>query len=171
MMEAIARVIPYAALISVVVGVLFGVVSAISSRRQRTLMVAASLIESVQTMEFTRAMQRVLDLPVSAPPERVLDDEELVRAAYVIGHVFESLGVMVFRRLMPLHLVDELIGGYARASWSRLEPYVRARRATLGPSFAEWFQWLAEAMIRDPAPGKEHGAAEAHRGWKRKPSW
>jgi len=65
---------------------------------------------------------------------------------------------MVFHRLLPLDLVDELIGGYLRASWMRLEPYVARRRITLGPTFAEWFQWLAERTAELPSGGAGRGA-------------
>jgi hypothetical protein len=84
----------------------------------------------------------------------------------VVGHAFESLGVMVFYRLLPLHLVDHLIGGYVRASWLRLRPYVEMRQAQLGPMFGEWFQWLAERLSESPAPGKDIGAFEAYKDWR-----
>jgi hypothetical protein len=39
---------------------------------------------------------------------------------------------------------------------------------TAGASaLAEWFQWLAERLEEDPAPGKAQGAWVAHEAWKR----
>jgi hypothetical protein len=36
---------------------------------------------------------------------------------------FESIGVMVFRGIVPLEMVDELLGGVCVESWRRLENY------------------------------------------------
>jgi hypothetical protein len=36
---------------------------------------------------------------------------------------FESIGAMVFRGIVPLEMVDELLGGVCVESWRRLENY------------------------------------------------
>jgi hypothetical protein len=141
-MHYLAPLLPYATLLTVIVGVVFGVATVLHGRRLRYLTVAASLVQSIQTDAFTHAMRRILELPEAVDPGVVLADSDAVHAAYVVGHVFEGLGVMVSHRLLPLDIVDELIGGYLRASWTRLEPYIALRRSTLGPTFAEWFEWL-----------------------------
>lgn len=152
-MEYLAPLLPYATLLAVVVTIIFGVATVLHGRRLRYLTVAVGLVESIQTDAFTHAMERILELPERADPDLVLADREAVHAAYVVGHVFESLGVIVFHRLLPLDIVDELVGGYLRASWARLSPYVARRRATLGPTFAEWFEWLAlRAQARAVGP-------------------
>ncbi len=157
-MQYFAPLLPYATLLTVIVGVVFGVATVLHGRRLRYLTVAATLVQSIQTDAFTHAMRRILELPEAADPDVVLGDSDAVHAAYVVGHVFEGLGVMVSHRLLPLDIVDELIGGYLRASWSRLQPYIARRRATLGPTFAEWFEWLA-LRTRDRAPCRVVGSA------------
>jgi hypothetical protein len=72
----------------------------------------------------------------------------------------------VFHRLLPLHLVDHLLGGYVRAAFKRAGRYVIGRRAEVGVMFGEWFQWLAERLQEYPAPGKAENAAVVHRRWK-----
>lgn len=165
-MQYLAPLLPYATLLAVIVAVVFGLITARHGRRLRYLTAATELVHTTQTAEFSQSVQRVLELPVEARADTVMSDPELVSAAYVVGHAFESLGVMVFYRLLPLHLVDHLIGGYVRASWLRLRPYVELRRARLGPMFGEWFQWLAERLAESPAPGKDAGAHLAHRAWR-----
>ncbi len=155
-----------ASALTVLVGVVFGVLTLRQWHRTRYLTAAAELVHTIQTPEFTRCIARVMELPEPAEPAAVLADATLVTAVHAVAHVFESLGVLVFHRLLPLHLVDHLLGGYLRASWRRLGPYVVSRRATLGAMFGEWFQWLAERMEENPAPGKELGAPVAHRDWK-----
>jgi hypothetical protein len=164
-MEYLAPLMRYATLLAVAVAFVFGVAAVLHNKRYRYLTAAAGMVQTVQTETFTLSMQRILDLPEAAEPDLVLSDPEAVNAAYVVGHVFEGLGVMVFHRLLPLDVVDELIGGYLRASWLRLEPYIARRRVALGPSFAEWFQWLVERAV-ELSPADARGAAEAHRNWR-----
>ncbi len=151
---------------TVVVGVVFGLVSVRQAQRMRSLSAAVQLVNAVMTPDFTRAIGHILDLPERAPAHLVLDDQEAVGAAYVVGHFFESLAVLVLYRLLPLELVDHLVGGYARESWHRLAPYMAERRERLGPTFGEWFQWLVERMEERPARGNALGAPEAHKRWK-----
>jgi hypothetical protein len=152
--------------LSVIFGVALGVATLLQWRRTRYLTAAVELVHTIQTPDFTRSIARVVQLPKGADPKVILADAEMMAAVYAVSHVFESLGVLVFHRLLPLHLVDHLIGGYVRASWARIGPYVLQQRQELGAMFGEWFQWLAERMAESPAPGKEVGAAVAHKEWK-----
>ncbi len=151
---------------SIVVGVVFGLLTLRQWNRARSLTAAVELVHTIQTPDFTRSIARVIELPIDADPQRVLEDPELVTAIYVVSHALESLGILVYHRLLPLHLVDHLIGGYVRASWSRVRRYVEVRRTTLGSMFGEWFQWLAEQLEKHPAPGKSLGAAQAFKDWQ-----
>jgi hypothetical protein len=155
-----------ASALAVLVAVVFGSLTIHQWRRTRHLTAAAELVRTIQTPEFTRAIARLMELPVDASAEQVAEDEETVAAFHVATHVFESLGVLVFHRLLPLHLVDDLLGGYVRASWRRVRPFAEARRAVLGANSGEWFEWLADRMEEHPAPGKSRGAYHAHRGWR-----
>ena len=152
--------------LAVLVALTFGILTIRQWQRTRYLSAAAELVHTIQTPEFTRAIGLVMKMPVGADPASVKADADTVVAVNAITHVFESLGVLVFYRLLPLHLVDHLLGGYVRASWRRVKPYAEARRADVGAVFAEWFQWLAERMEEDPVPGKELGAPAAHRDWR-----
>ena len=152
--------------LTVLVAVVFGVLTIRQWRHARYLHAAAELVHTIQTPEFTRSIGRVMALPLNADPAAVEGDVDTENAVHAVAHVFESLGVLVFHRLLPLHLVDHLLGGYVRASWRRTGPYVVARRASVGAMFGEWFQWLAERLDESPAPGKALGAPIAHRAWR-----
>jgi hypothetical protein len=164
-MQYIAPILPYATLMTVLTGVIFGILSVRQWQRARSLTVAAELVQTLQGQEFTRSIERILELPEQVEAKVVHDDAEAVSAAYVVGHVFEGLGVLVFYHLVPLEMVDHLVGGYLRASWTRLRPYIERRRVDLGPSFAEWFQWLAERIVERSVCSQHVGAAIAHRDW------
>jgi hypothetical protein len=148
------------------VTLVFGVLTIRQWQRSRYLSAAAELVRTMQTAEFTRSIARIVELPENIDPDTVLADRDLMHAFYAVSHVFESLGVLVYHRLLPLHLVDHLCGGYLRASWKRMKPFVLTRRETLGAMFGEWFQWLAERIEKYPAPGKDVGAAIAFADWR-----
>lgn len=165
-MRFLASILPYATLITAIMAMISGGLTWRQSRRARALTAAVQLVQTIQPPEFARSIQLIIQLPENADPKLVLGNPEVVTAAYVVSHVFESLAVLVFYRLLPLHLVDHLIGGYVRVSWNRLRPYVENRRALLGATFGEWFQWLDERMEENPAPGKVLGAATTYRNWR-----
>src|SRR5438094_417907 len=97
----------------------FGVLTIRQWQRTRYLTAAAELVHTIQTAEFSRCIALIVELGEDTPAETILRDPQLLNAFYVVSHVFESLGVLVYHRLLPLHLVDHLIGGYARASFRR----------------------------------------------------
>ena len=159
-------VVAIAPLLAVGVALLFGTLTIRQWQRTRYLTAAAELVRTMQTAEFTRAIALIVDLPEGGDGKVLSKDREVMAAFYAVSHVFESLGVLVYHRLLPLHLVDHLCGGYVRASWKRMQPVVAERRAALGATFGEWYQWLAERIEQYPAPGKEVGAPVAFKDWK-----
>ena len=152
--------------LAVLTAVVFGTLTLRQWHRTRYLAAAAELVHTIQTPEFTHAIERVMALPEAADPSLVRGDPDVAHSVHGVSHVFESLGVLVFHRHLPLHLVDHLLGGYVRASWKRTHRYVVARRAAVDVMFGEWYQWLAERLEAHPAPGKSQNAAVVHRDWR-----
>jgi len=51
--------------------------------------------------------------------------------------------------MVPLNVVDELLGGTVRVAWRKLRGYVEYERDRAGSQTNwEWFQWLAEQLDR-----------------------
>jgi len=85
----------------------------------------------------------------------------------VVVLTFESIGVMVFRRIVPLQMVNELLGGVCVESWLRLERYMRDLRAESNrKTMSEWFQWLAERLKEQHTRNGRSPAYEQHRHWR-----
>lgn len=162
----IASLTNLASIVTIIVAVVFGTLQIRQMRKTRALFTVNELVHAIQTPAFSQSVRLVLTLPDRADPQRIVNDPEMTGAVTSLGHVYESLGVLVFHRILPLHLVDDLMGGYIRHSWLKLEPYIEWRRKELGVSYSEWTQWLAEQLLEHPSPGKELGAHIAHRGWK-----
>ncbi len=165
-MNASSLVAPLTSALAVLVAIVFGTLTLRQWYRTRYLTAAAELVRTIQTAEFNRSIARIMELQIDAPASLVEADRDTSAALYAVSHVFEALGVLVYHRLLPLHLVDHLVGGYVRASWKRLRIVVDERRTAVGPTFGEWFQWLAERLDQYPAPGKSLGAPRAFAAWR-----
>ena len=84
---------------------------------------------------------------------------------YWLGSM-EALGFLVFRRALPLDIVDAS-GGPIILSWRKLEGYVREDRAKTGREpMWEWFQWLAECLIEYESRTSRSPAQVEHRDWR-----
>ncbi len=85
----------------------------------------------------------------------------------VVSITFESVGVMVFHRVLPLRIVDELMGGTVVSCWRRLSAWVGTMREEQGrPEMHEWFQWLADQLERRGQASPGAPAYVAERDWK-----
>ncbi len=56
--------------------------------------------------------------------------------------------------IIPLHVVDDLLGGIIRVAWRNLRPYIESQRRQIG-SQKNWerFQWMAE-QVNETAPAE-----------------
>jgi hypothetical protein len=132
----------------VVGGLGFGVIQMQHYRQQRRETAAIELLRSFQNPEFSRSLRAVLTLPkgvCKSDLEECSDGEK--NAIMVVVMTFESIGVMVFRGIVPLEMVNELLGGVCVESWARLSQYTQDFRVENDrETMSEWFQWLAERL-------------------------
>lgn len=153
--------------IVVVGGVVFAVIQIRLFRRQRLEAAAIEVLRSWQSPEFARAFCVIRQLPdgVSAAELRA-HSSDCENLAIIIGNTFESFGVMVYRRIVPLSLVDELVGGSLVLLWRKLAKWVEdTRRESSQDTVYEWFQWLAERLQQQPGFEMLEGAHVEHRDW------
>jgi len=90
---------------------IFGVMQVVSARRSRREQAAIEIIHSVQNGPFARAWRTVSELPPGLPAEELeRRGREVTDAADDIALAFETLGYLVYRRVIPLNIVEDLIG-------------------------------------------------------------
>lgn len=149
-------------------GVAFAVLQIRHLRAQRMETAAIELVRSFQSPEFVRAVRIVWELPDGLDAEAlVARGPEVEEAAITVGSVFETLGVMVFHRIAPLAIVQDLMGGTVQVAWRKLRPYAEATRREAGfEKPYEWFQWLAERLEEALGPAQAAGAHVTHKAWQ-----
>lgn len=151
---------------TVVGGVVFALVQLRHFRRQRLDLAAIDLVHSAQNPEFLRAARVVVELSEVATVEAIERDAEVRQAINQVGYALGNMGVLVFHRVVPLRIVDDIVGGLTRLAWAKVKPYAEYRRRKLGtPHALEWFQWLAE-RLEHSSGDREVGAHVAHRDWR-----
>ena len=152
--------------IAVVVAIVFGVAQIRQFQQQRLDAAAVELMRSLQDREFTDAFRLIYGLGegTGAADLRALGPD-YEGAAIAIGTRFETMGLLVFRKNIPFHLVEELIGGAVVLLWRKLQPWAEEYRAEQQHELLfEWFQWLAERL-------SERGRLEQVPAYKRYKDW
>lgn len=153
---------------AVVLGVIFGLGEFRQTARNRRDHGAVDVVRTVQTREVRQAVARILKLPDDVDPEVIRTDAGLLDAALAVDSACEMWGSMVYEGVVDLHMMDRMIGGWVRGTWSRLHRWVEAERAdNRNANVGEWWQWLYERLEADPDPGKAQAAYVAYRGRKR----
>ena len=83
------------------------------------------------------------------------------------GVRLETIGYMVFRRILKLDMVDDLIGGVTLVFWSRAKTWVeRIRIQTDTPKYFEWCEWLVERITERRAKLGHEPAHVRHAAWR-----
>jgi len=134
-----------ASTLTIVGGLIFGVVQVREYRRQRQDAVASELMRSFYDSDLSDAVALLQPLPdgLSAEELRGLEPKYLA-AVLKVGMTFETMGLLVYRRVAPFDLALDLAGGLVNVLWRKLRRYIEEVRAEQGhPAFAEWFEWFA----------------------------
>lgn len=149
-------------------GMIYGTINLrlfIANRKRDSAM---QLLNSFQTTDFVRGLYVVLSLRdgMSKSDVEQLPPDEFIAIFMVMG-TWERLGILVYRREIPLQLVDDAFSGPVVQSWQKLGRYIEQFRADLGRDTAmEWFQWLAERIMERENSKAPVPAYLAHRHWK-----
>jgi len=135
--------------IVVVGGLAFAIVQLAQLRRQRRELAAIELARSFSNPAFARALQRVLQLEPGLTADELQQlDEKSLDAMMLLSLTFESVGIMVHRRIVDIEIVWELMGGVVIAAWERLQPWAIQQRELSGrEKFDEWVEWLDAALV------------------------
>ncbi len=155
--------------LTLLIAVLFGLIEMRRARRDREERAAFAAVQAILTPEWMRSMLVVHNIPDEASVAAIDNDPRVLDAASAVGIILEGLGYSVYARIVPLHVVGDLMGGTVRLAWRKLRPYIEEERRRSGSRKTfEWFEWLATQIERH-VPGKtnlEIGAQEAYRDWK-----
>src|SRR5687768_6473402 len=119
MLDTLANLAQVLGAIAVVAAIAFGLAQIRQFRQQRRDALAVELMRSIQDTEFTRSLRVLLTLPVDiSAAEFRAHGPALEDAAWALSAKYETLGYLVYRGIMPIDLVEELVGGIGVHLWN-----------------------------------------------------
>jgi hypothetical protein len=134
--------------LSVVFGLVFGVVQVRSAARDRRERIALDALGRFQTREFVELFHHVTTTKFPKSRDEMLtlpEKEQVLLIQY--AQEMESLGILVAEKLISADLVDKTIGSLVTTTWARYRPmYLDMRVTQPDPFLGEYFQWLAEEI-------------------------
>ena len=134
--------------VAVIVGVILALIQLRTQSRLRQFDTVMRVYSTFGDESFQRHFQRVLSwkFTTSEQFERKAKPEDQV-SMWVVAVLFENIGLLYKRHLVPLGLLDDLLSGPLTRAWERSEPVATAMRTDLNlPQMWEWFELLYKAM-------------------------
>lgn len=154
--------------LTVITGVFFALLESRRSRQEREERAAFATVQAIFTTAWISSANYVQQMPEGTTADQIESNPRLLKAVQAISVILEGLGYSVFARLIPLHVVDYLLGGIVRVAWRNLRLSIEHQRQESGSQKNwEWFQWLAEQVERNGS-GRTNlkvGAQRAYRDW------
>ena len=151
---------------SIVTGLIVGWVQIRHLRRQQRDAVALNLAQTFYSDDLARGLTLLQRLPDDISLAELRErGREYELAAMTVNTSFETMGLLVFKGIAPLELVLELAGGIVMTMNRKLHRFnMEWREEQQQPSFAEWFEWLANQAAQAK---HEMGPAHiTHLDWK-----
>ena len=151
---------------SIITGLAFGWVQVRYFRAQQRDAVAINLMQTFYDQDLAHALALLQPLPDGISNAELREKgDAYVKAAITITTSFETMGLLVFRRMATLDLVLDLAGGIVTTMNRKLRNWQNEMRESQDqPSWGEWFEWLG-----DQAEKSKSGEAPAHiqhRDWR-----
>ena len=118
--------------LTVLTAVVFGLIEMRRARKEREERAAFVAVQAILTPAWMQSMSLVQAISDGTTPSQIEADPRLFQAVQSIACILESLGYAVFARMVPLNVVDELLGGTVRVAWRKLRGYVEYERERAG---------------------------------------
>ena len=151
---------------SIVTGLVFGLFQLRHHRVQQRDAIAQSLTQTFYNRDLAAAIALLHTLPDGVSLSEIRQrGKEYEEAAVTVKTSFETMGILVHKRIAPFELVVDLAGGIITTMSRKLARFQEDLRAELQqPSWGEWFQWLGEQI--EHVKTLEPPAHVRYRGWK-----
>lgn len=162
----IANLVEIIGIFAIVFGIAFGLMQLRQYRKQSRDMAILELARSFEDPEFTEAYMLITSLePGVTDAELRAKGTDYLTAAMRVGWKFETVGMLIHNRVVPMDAMADLVGGFSLKLWSILSHWAQEVRESKGqPEFFEWYQWLVERLV-------ERGEATRAPAYQRARDW
>lgn len=163
----ILNILQIAGTFAVIYGIWLGLKQLKLHRDQRRDLAVMECARSFEDKEFTEAYGLITALGRNQTKKQINDrGEEYELAALRVGMKFETIGFLIYKEVVPIDAMEDLVGGAALTIWEILNKWVIETRTDRNhPNFMEWYQWLIDRLI-ERNKGERSPAYLAHKNWK-----
>lgn len=150
-----------------VYGMLLGLKQFRLFRNQRRDLAIMECARSFEDQDFTESYRLLTSIePGKTKAEFNALGDQYETAALRAGMKFETVGLLVYKGVVPIDAMEDLVGGAALTLWDILENWVfETRVARAHPSFLEWYQWLID-RLNERGEATRSPAFIAYSDWK-----
>ena len=138
------------------------------AQAQRTREAALNLMRAYQTLDFVEAVGMLVDLPEGLGKSEV--EAHLGPSApkmMLLMLTLENIGLLVYQREVAIEIAEELFTAPIVMASRKLKRYIADTRAKAGVETPlEWFEWLADQMLRRRQNCPTPPAYVEHKNWK-----
>ena len=151
---------------SIVTGLVVGWIQIRHVRRQQRDAVAINLAQTFYSQSLAEAIALLQPLPVGVSlAELRARGPAYEQAAITVCTSFETMGLLIYKRIAPMDLVLDLAGGIVSVMRKKLHRWLEDLRAEQEqPSWGEWFEWLGDRALE--VKSKSAPAHIEYRSWK-----
>lgn len=131
---------------SIVTGLIVGWIQIRHLRRQQRDAVAINLTQTFYNRDLADALALLQPLPDGfSLAELRAKGTDYEKAAITVTTSFETMGLLVYKRIAPPDLVLDLAGGIVSTMSKKLRRWQQdLREEQQQPSWGEWFEWLGD---------------------------
>jgi hypothetical protein len=151
---------------TIVTGLIFGSIQLRHHRAQQRAAIAQSLAQTFYSRDLAGAIALLQNVPDGMTLQELRGlGREYEEAAVTVTTSFETMGLLVFKRIATLDLVVDLAGGIITTMLRKLRRFQEDLRVEQNqPSWGEWFEWLGDQVER--VKPNQDPAHVRHRDWK-----
>jgi hypothetical protein len=138
---------------SIITGFTFGWIQIRHLRQQQRDAVAINLAQTFYNRDLAEAISMIQCVPDDISLKELRDlGEDYQRAAITISTSFETMGLLIFKRIAPMDLVMDLAGGIVSVMCRKLRQWQKdMREEQQQPSWGEWFEWFGDQALKNKA--------------------
>lgn len=154
--------------LAIIIGIWLGLKQLKLLRSQRRDLAIMECARSFEDREFTEAYRLLTRLKNNITKDELASMDKIYEeAALRVGMKFETIGLLIYKGVVPMDAMEDLVGGAAILIWNKLHQYIiDTRIKDEHPLFLEWFQWLVE-RLKEKGESDRIPAFIAHKDWKK----
>lgn len=166
----ILAIIQVIGIFAVLYGIVIGIKQLKLDRQQRRDLAVMECARSFEDSEFTEAYRLLAELEPGLSNEEILALGDHYEAAIIrVGMKFETIGLLVYKDVVPIDAIEDLVGGVALLLWDILYKFINeAREKGHHPTYFEWFHWLVDRLKERGRFHNQPPAFVTHKDWKPK---